>query len=175
MTRPVFESPEVPDIIERVRRPESIFTIVAAPNNNYLELRCVNSDYGQDFRFYMNYTEDLASGIGDEVEYRGGMILFTDDVTYISDYDDGSETEDFNLIMPILESDYVIPIVEDIEECPVCLETYEPMYGPLCGHNVCNDCMRNMDLKGLTKCPLCRSDSFKFPIALACNRSFVNA
>jgi hypothetical protein len=166
MTRPVFESPDVQELIERIRNEDSYFTIEASPNSHYLELRCVNSDLGQDFRFYMNYTSDLASGIGHEVQYEGGMIMFTDEVVYIDD-----DEED---VMPISDNDYVISLDQDKTECPVCYETYEPMYGSLCGHNACNDCMIKMDSKGLTKCPMCRSDSFKFPIALACNRSFVN-
>jgi hypothetical protein len=171
MTRPVFEHVDVADLIEEIRNEDSYFTIEPCANSEYLELRCVNPDQGSDFCFYMNYTADLASGIGREVEYRNGMIMFTD---LLPDYDSGSETEDdFNLLMPVLETDYVVPMVEDIEECPVCYESYEPMYGSLCGHHACNNCMISMDARGLTKCPLCRSVDFKFPIALACNRSFV--
>lgn len=165
MTRPVFESADVPDLIERIRDDESVFTIEPSANSDYLELRCVNSDHGQDFRFYMNYTADLASGIGHEVQYEGGMILFTDPVICIDD------DEDF---APILETDYITSLDEDAEECPVCYESYEPMFRSLCGHHACNDCMIKMGLKGLTKCPICRSASFKYPIAVVCNRSFVN-
>lgn len=168
MTRPVFESPDVPELIERVRTDDSYFTIEASANSDYLELRCINSDHGQDFRFYMNYTSDLASGIGHEVEYEGGMILFTNEVVYIEDDD-----EEEDVVVPISDEDYVISLDEDVTECPVCYETYEPMYGSLCGHNACNACMIKMDASGLTKCPLCRSDNFRFPIAVACNRSFV--
>jgi len=168
MTRPVFEHADVADLIEEIRNEDSYFTIEPCANSEYLELRCVNPDRGSNFCFYMNYTADLASGIGHEVEYVNGMIMFTD---LLPDYDDGSQTEDD--FMPVFESDYVVPMVEDIEECPVCYELYEPMYGSVCGHRACNNCMISMDATGLTKCPMCRSDDFKFPIALACNRSFV--
>ena len=169
MTRPVFEHVDVADLIEEIRDEDSHFTIESCANSEYLELRCINPNHGSNFCFYMNRTNDLASGIGREVEYRSGMIMFTS-IIY---YDESDTEDDFNLIMPVLETDYVVPMVEDIEECPVCYESYEPMYGSLCGHHTCNNCMISMDARGLTKCPLCRSDSFKFPIAIACNRSFV--
>jgi hypothetical protein len=92
--------------------------------------------------FLIHYSEDLASGIGQPVEYRNGMILFTDRVT-------------------------------STEECPVCFETYEPMYRSTCGHNCCIDCMRKMGERGLTRCPLCRSAEFRYPVAIACNQIFV--
>jgi hypothetical protein len=170
MTRPVFEHPDVADLIEQIRTEDSYFIIEPSANSHYLELRCINPNHGSNFCFYMNYTADLASGIGHEVEYEGGMIMFTD---LIYGYDESDTEGDFSLLMPVLETDYVVPMVEDLEECPVCYDTYEPMYGSLCGHHVCNDCMISMDARGLTKCPLCRSDSFKFPIAVACDRRFV--
>ena len=174
MTRPVFEHVDVADLIEEIRKEDSYFIIEPCANSDYLELRCINPDQGSNFCFYMNYTADLASGIGREVEYDNGVILFTDpdNITYYG-YDESDTEDDFNLLMPVLETDYVVPMVEDIEECPVCYESYEPMYGSLCGHHACNNCMISMDARGLTKCPLCRSVDFKFPIALACNRSFV--
>jgi hypothetical protein len=162
MTRPVFESADVPELIERIRTDDCIFTIEPCPNSDYLELRCFNTDRGTDFRFYMNYTANLASGIGHEVEYENSMIMFTDQMT----------PED--VFAPILETDYIISLDEDEDECPVCYESYEPMFMSLCGHHACNDCMIKMESKGLSRCPICRSDSFKYPIAVVCNRSFVN-
>lgn len=182
ITRPIFENTDVADLIEQIRTDDSIFSIRLSTNFGYLELRCNNPNHGTDFCFYMDKTEDLARGIGKEVLYQNGMILFTepdnfnlimpDSITYYG-YDESDTEDDFNLLMPILETDYVVPMVEDIEECPVCYESYEPMYGSLCGHHTCNECMISMAAKGLTKCPMCRSADFKFPIALACNRSFV--
>jgi hypothetical protein len=101
------------------------------------------------------------------------MILFTDVFEY--GFDSESESEDFFMTMDIQETDYTVPMVEDIEECPVCYEPYEPMYGSLCGHHTCVECMKRMDAQGLHKCPMCRSDDFKFPIAVACNRMFVRS
>jgi len=164
MTRPVFESPDVHNLIEEIRNDDSYFIIEPCANSNYLELRCLNENQGSNFCFYMNYTADLASGIGHEVEYENGMIMFTD---LLPDYDSGSETEEGS--EPVREIDYIVPMVEDAEDCPVCLEKYEPMYAALCGHRACNSCMVNMYENGLHKCPLCRCDSFRFPIALACS------
>jgi hypothetical protein len=116
----------------------------------------------------MNHTADLYSGLNQEVEYRSGFVMFSDAI-YIQD-DSDSETEK---IVMIDDDDYTISVDVDIDECPVCYETYEPMYGSTCGHSVCNKCMVNMNEKGLHNCPLCRSDRFKYPIALACNRNYV--
>jgi hypothetical protein len=162
MTRPVFESPDVPELIERIRTDDTVFTIEPCPNSDYLELRCYDSNLGSDFCFYMNYTTDLADSIGHEIQYENGMILFTDHM----------KPED--VIAPILETDYITSLDEDVEECPVCYELYEPMIMSLCGHNACNDCMIKMGSNGLTKCPICRSDRFKYPIAVVCDRSFVS-
>jgi len=90
-------------------------------------------------QFLIYYSEDLASGIGQPIEYRNGMVLFTDRVI-------------------------------SAEECPVCFETYEPMYRSTCGHNCCIDCMRKMGERGLTRCPLCRSSDFRFSIGRVCNQ-----
>jgi len=163
MSRPVFESSDVYDLIQQIRTDDSIFSIHLSTNANYLELRCINTNRGTEFIFYMNYTEYFASCIGHNIEYRDGMILFVDS-NFINYYDSDTE-DDFNLLMPILETDYVVPMVEDIEECPVCYELYEPMYGSVCGHHACNNCMISMDARGLTKCPMCRSADFKSPIA----------
>ena len=92
--------------------------------------------------FLIEYSEELASAIGRTIEYNNGLVLFTDYT-------------------------YTIPMNEDIEECPVCYEMYEPMYGSTCGHHCCVDCMKNMADNGLYKCPMCRSDSFMFPIKMA--------
>jgi len=95
--------------------------------------------------------------------------MFTDEVNW----DSGSETES-DFFIEVQPDDYIVPMFDDVEECPVCYEAYEPMYGSLCGHRACVDCMRKMDRIGLTKCPMCRSDDFKFPIAMACNKIFVS-
>ena len=157
IVRPVFTNSQSSQIIESLREPDTIFTIRMSHYNTHvlmLEFLVVRTSI--IYSVYIDYSEDLVSAIDREVEYRNGMIMFTE--------------ADF---MPVLETDYTVPMVEDVEECPVCYESYEPMYGSLCGHHVCNDCMISMDARGLTKCPLCRSSDFKFPIALACNRSFV--
>jgi hypothetical protein len=101
------------------------------------------------------------------VSYEGGMISLMDEMV-ISDSD--SEPD---VLVRIQETDYTIPMVEDTEECPVCYEPYEPVYGSLCGHYTCVKCMKKMDAIGMTSCPMCRSEYFKFPIALACERMFI--
>ena len=106
------------------------------------------------YYFRLDYSEDLASGIGRNVQYDRGIVMFTD-YRFIQD------------------TDYTIPMVEDIEDCPVCMEPYEPMFGSTCGHHCCVDCMKKMDESGLVRCPLCRSDEFKFPIAMTCLRDYV--
>jgi len=143
-------------MIERIRGPLTKFTI---RQDGYYDLLLEVENVDELYRFYMEYSANIASGINHEVEYTNGMIMFTD----------------FDLIIGITEYDYTVPIVEDLEECPVCYETYEPMYGSLCGHHTCLECMRKMDAQGLSTCPLCRSDNFKYPIAVACNRMFVRS
>jgi hypothetical protein len=156
--RPVFESPEVPDLIERIRTDTALFFVEPSSNGNYLELKCVDHDRGTNFVFYMTYTNLLNRCVGHEVEYENGYIVF----------------EDFDLVMSIDKTDYVIPEVSEECECPVCYESYLPVYVSLCGHSTCNSCMMNMDSKGLLQCPICRSDAFKYPIALACNRNYIS-
>ena len=167
MSRPVFMSPSTSVIIEAIRRPTTVFTI---RQNGYdeLVLECTNSN-DEYFIFYMEYSEDLASGVNRSVVYENGVILFTD----IDDWDSESETDMPDLVVQVQDTDYTVPMVEDVEECPVCYELYEPMYGSVCGHHTCLDCMQRMDQMGITKCPMCRSDDFKFPIAVACNKMFV--
>ena len=113
MVRPVFETIDVADLIEEIRAADSVFTIHLSENASYLELRCFNPSHGSDFCFYMNKTDNLIGGIGHNVEYRNGMIMYTD---LLPDYYDSDTEDDFNLLMPVLETDYVIPMVEDIEE-----------------------------------------------------------
>ncbi len=156
--RPTFESPDVHDLIERIRTDDCLFFVESSTNDNFLELKCVDSDRGTNFCFYMEYSQTLSRCIGHEVQYEGGYILF----------------DDFDIIMGIEESDYVTPEVSEECECPVCYETFLPVYVSLCGHSVCNGCMVNMSNKGHNKCPICRSDSFKYPIALACNRNYIS-
>jgi len=81
--------------------------------------------------FLIEYSEDLASAVGRTVEYKNGMVLFSDSIVSI-----GSE------------------------ECPVCYEMYDPMYPTKCGHTCCVDCILKMSERGLTTCPLCRSSGF---------------
>lgn len=126
---------------------EGVFTITHSPHGNLI--LWVN----RMRPFLIHYSEDLASGIGHPVQYRKGVVMFTDRVT------------------PIKDTDYTIPV--DAEECPVCLESYDPMFGSTCGHQCCVDCMRKMYDQRLTRCPLCRSEEFRFPIAMACNQTFV--
>lgn len=126
---------------------EGVFTITHSAHGNLI--LWVNGTKP----FLMHYSEDLASGIGHPVEYSKGIVMFTDRVT------------------PIKDTDYTIPV--DTEECPVCLESYDPMFGSTCGHQCCVDCMRKMYDQRLTRCPLCRSEEFRFPIAMACNQTFV--
>ena len=137
----------------------------------FLECRISNDEI---FRFYIQYSADLASGadLQTNVSYSNGWVTFTEPNQILVDID--SETEDdFYLLMPIKDTDYFIPMVEDIEECPVCYELFEPMYASNCGHCICVECMQKMDTNNLSACPMCRSAKFKYPIAIACNRSFV--
>ena len=167
MSRPVFVSPTSASIIEMIRGSTTVFTI---RQNGFDELllECTNGP-DEFFHLYREYTVDMASGVNREVQYADGWIMFTDE------WDSESETDTDmpDLVTPVLETDYTVPMVEDVEECPVCYEPYEPMYGSVCGHHTCLDCMKRMDQAGLTKCPMCRSDDFKFPIAVACNKMFV--
>ena len=165
MTRPRFMSPTAEDIIRNIRTPDTTFYI-GQDENDDLFLEVVPS-IDATFRFYMSYAPDIASGIDRYVEYENGYIYDWDSIPGIDD--DINE----NNFTPIRETDYIIPMMEDVEECPVCYEQYEPMYGSLCGHRACLDCMRKMDARGLTKCPMCRSEDFKFPIAVSCNKMFV--
>jgi len=160
MTRVIFTTPGAARTIESIANEMTVFTIQESPLPGELILMCDNFTE-TIHKFYMLYSADLASGIGRLVEYSNGMILFTDD------------DSDFDLIMDVRETDYTVPMVEDIEECPVCYEQYEPMYGSLCGHRVCNDCMQKMDDMKIISCPLCRSEDFKYPIAVACGRNFI--
>ena len=158
MTRPRFMSPTADDIIRNIRTRDTTFYIGQDENDDlFLE---INPTLDESFRFYVSYTVDIANGINRYVEYENGYILFTDDWSSVDK-------------IPVLETDYMIPMIDDVEECPVCYEPYEPMYGSLCGHRACLDCMKRMDTMGLTKCPMCRSDDFRFPIAVACNKMFV--
>jgi hypothetical protein len=173
MTRPQFMSPTTEDIIRTIRTPDTTFYIDQDENDD-LFLEVCPSEY-ETFRFHMSYAPDIASGVNRYVEYENGYILFTDDIydwASVPDVEVDFDTNENNFTS-ILETDYTIPMIEDVEECPVCYEQYEPMYGSLCGHRACLDCMRRMDATGLTKCPMCRSDDFKFPIAVACNKMFV--
>ena len=166
MTRPRFVSPTSLEVIRTIRNEHTTFRILQDGNDDLLlEVR---PSQDESFRFIMEYTADLASGINLDVMYTDGYILFTDPI-----WDSESDTEDFDVIMRFTELDYTVPMVEDIEECPVCYESYEPMYGSRCGHHVCLDCMKKMDVSGIVRCPLCRSEDFKFPVAMACNRVFV--
>jgi zinc-RING finger domain len=159
MARVTFTTPGAAQMIESIANEMTVFTIEESPLPGELILVCDNFT-ATVYRFYMLYSADLASGVGRLVEYHNGMVLFTDETN-------------FDLIMDIQESDYIVPMVEDIEECPVCYEQYEPMYGSLCGHSVCNDCMQKMDDMKLNSCPICRSEDFKYPIAVACGRNFI--
>jgi hypothetical protein len=159
MTRVTFTTPGAAQMIENIANDMTIFRIEESSMPDELVLICDNFT-ATVYRFHMVYTADLASGLGRFVEYHNGIVLFTDETN-------------FDLIMDIQESDYTVPMVEDIDECPVCYEQYEPMYGSLCGHSVCNDCMQKMDDMNLKSCPICRSDDFKYPIAVACGRNFI--
>ena len=166
IVRPVFMSPTAPEVIRNIRGPFAQFTIRQDGHDDlFLE---VSPREEEVYRFYMIYSEDLASGLNRDVEYVCGQIMFTDDLESESD-----DSDDFRFVVPIKNTDYTIPTEEDVAECPVCYEMYEPMYGSKCGHHICLDCMQSMDYRGLVMCPLCRSDDFKFPIAVACNKMFV--
>ena len=164
MSRVIFTTPGDARAIESIANEMSVFTIEESPLPGELILVCDNFT-DTVHKFCILYSADLASGIGRLVEYSNGMILFTDE------YDSEG---DFDLVMTFKETDYTVPMVEDIEECPVCYEQYEPMYGSLCGHRVCNDCMQKMDDMKIVSCPLCRSEDFKYPIAVACGRNFIH-
>jgi hypothetical protein len=167
IVRPVFESSTAPEVIGNIRGPCAQFTIRQDGDDDFfLE---VYPREGEQYRFYLTYSEDLVRGLNRDVIYEGGHLLFTDD----SDSDSDSDSDDFRFVVAIKNTDYTVPTEEDVAECPVCYDTYEPMYGSNCGHHICLDCMQGMDKKGLVKCPLCRSDDFKFPIAVACNRKFI--
>lgn len=167
MVWPRFVSPYAIDIIDNIWTPTTTYSIGQDGNDDlFLEVRPADDEV---FRFLLEYSADLASGVNRSVLYQNGIILFTDEV----DWDSESESPDSNLV-PVLETDYIVPMIEDVEECPVCYENHEPMYGSLCGHRACIDCMKRMGRMGITKCPMCRSDDFKFPIAMACNIMFVS-
>lgn len=170
MISPRFMSPDAHAIIASIRTNNTRYSIGQDGNDDlFLEVRPSDDEV---FRFHLDYSANLASGVNHSVVYENGLIFFTDTV----DWDTASETENennFDLVVPVQESDYTVPMFDDLEECPVCYEQYEPMYGSLCGHHTCLDCMKRMAHTGLTKCPMCRSDDFKFPIAMACNIMFV--
>jgi hypothetical protein len=167
MVRPRFVSPDAHDIINNIRTNNTTYSIGQDGNDElFLEVRPSDDEI---FRFHLEYSADLASGVNRSVVYENTHIMFTDEVNW----DSGSETES-DFFIEVQPDDYIVPMFDDVEECPVCYEAYEPMYGSLCGHRACVDCMRKMDRIGLTKCPMCRSDDFKFPIAMACNKIFVS-
>ena len=158
MVRPRFVSPDAHDIISNIRTNNTTYSIGQDGNDElFLEVRQSDDEI---FRFHLEYSAELASGVNRSVVYENTHIMFTD-------------TES-NFLIEVQDSDYIVPMFDDLEECPVCYESYEPVYGSLCGHRACVDCMRKMDRMGITKCPMCRSDDFKFPIAMACNKIFVS-
>lgn len=150
MSRIVFTSSYSESILQGIIKPASVFTIRIIEDD--FTLTCEQNAF-EHYHFYIEYSEYVSRCINKQVKYKNGTIALL-------------ETE------PITDEDYIIPISSDIDECPVCYETYEPMYGSLCGHHICLECMKKMDKSKLVNCPICRSDKFKFPIALACNRYF---
>ena len=47
------------------------------------------------------------------------------------------------------------------DECPVCLDDYIPAIKSVCGHHVCQSCLKGMKDSGRTVCcPLCRDPRF---------------
>ena len=168
MIGPRFMSPDAHAIIMSIRTNNTRYSIGQDGNDDlFLEVRPSDDEV---FRFHLAYSANLASGVNRSVVYEDGLIFFTDNV----DWDSASETDMPDLVVPVQESDYTVPMFDDLEECPVCYESYYPLYGSLCGHHTCLECMKKMGRLGTTKCPMCRSDDFKFPIAMACNIMFVS-
>jgi hypothetical protein len=66
---------------------------------------------------------------------------------------------------------YVILLDEKIAECPVCYELYIPTLGSKCGHSTCISCMKKMHEH--SRCPLCRSVMFTFPVTSVRNSELV--
>lgn len=50
------------------------------------------------------------------------------------------------------------------QECPICYESFKDVTSmvALCGHGVCMKCLVKMAEKNMNKCPICRSESFKW-------------
>jgi len=116
---------------------------ISQGENGHLSL-WVSREYEFAHSFLIEYSENLAGAVGRLVEYTNGFVMFTD-------YED--------------EGEYTVLSSSEKEECPVCLEMYQPTYGSTCGHSCCVDCMKKMSESGLTRCPLCRSNEFRFAIA----------
>lgn len=165
-----FYEPDSINIIENVKTTTTIFSIIENGNGDLL-LSCKISEY-EIYKFYIEPTNILRRCINMQVDYGSSWITFIDEF----EWDTYSELSDSDCDVAntkcILDTDYCIPDM-DIEECPVCYDTFEVFFGSNCGHYVCTPCMRKMDEKHIYNCPMCRSDVFKYPIAIACNRDFV--
>lgn len=68
---------------------------------------------------------------------------------------------------------YVILMGEKVDECPVCYEEYMPTLGSKCGHSACASCMKKMYKNNLSRCPLCRSSMFAYPVRARGNAELV--
>jgi len=110
------------------------------------------------------------------VVYADGYITWDDTQIIIRDddissYDYGSETEE---VWPP-EGPEIIEFVYKTQfhyskcsmNCPVCYDDFNSTIMSLCNHSVCTSCLKSMHESNLFTCPICRSDVFKWPIAIA--------
>jgi len=79
-------------------------------------------------------------------------------------YDDGVIRWTEGDIM-VYES-YLIFTTKEME-CPICYEEFKTDIVSKCGHCACEKCMVKMCQANVMTCPMCRSDAFRFPIAVA--------
>ena len=118
----------------------------------------VTTDDDTSYRFQIERTPEL------EPYVDGFMIEFTEYFMRIVDVADE--------FRQIFQQEYLVSL-NDIAECPVCMESFEPMWVGRCKHDVCDGCMIKMEEAGLHRCPLCRDAGFRIPMALACGRDYV--
>ena len=161
ITRIQFENSAVSEFLDRIRidNHSISYTLNREDDDSLYLVTRVSADEWYNFEVRQD-NPILSNVVNQPVDYinSSGLTLFLP-----SD------------IVPVTDQDYIVPMVDDIEECPVCMETFEPQYGSLCGHCICNECMVKMDRNGLMRCPMCRSNEFRFPIAMACERDFIIA
>jgi hypothetical protein len=165
ITRIHFENSGVPEFLDRLRIDHDTISYTLNRDDEddslYLVTRISNNEW---YNFEVVQDSPLLSNIVNQpVDYvnSNGLIIFLPHNTFD--------------ILPVTDQDYIVPMVEDLDECPVCMEMFEPQYMSRCGHCICNDCMVKMDRNGLGRCPMCRSEEFRFPIAMACERDFIIA